>query len=261
MNAPTRSLLAAALITAAGNTALPAQILHVNDRWEECAIVFHPMLTQDAFHQFVSELAQVAYFRPLASARPLGAKRFEFALLNWATKIDDADDAWNHTFSHPDSTHWLFDGDALPIPGMMLRAGVTDRVDVGAYFTKNFRSNYGFVGGQVQYNLVNDTQRHLAAAGRLSVVSLFGPEDVSAGVVGLDFLVSSDLSVVSPYAGVSTYLSHGRERAHNVDLETENVFGVQGMVGATAKIYFVRLGAELSLAKVPGYAFKVAFGS
>ncbi len=220
-----------------------------------------PSLTQEAWHQFVGELALVTYFRPMVSARPLGAKRIEFALVQSATRIDDADDAWNHTFSHPDSTHYLFEGDALPIPGLTLRVGVTDRLDVGAYFTKNTRSNYGIAGGQVQYNLVHDRRRKIAAAGRLTVARLFGPADVSAGVYGLDFLMSKEVSIFSPYAGVSGYVSRGRERSSSVDLEDENVIGVQGTLGVAVSVWAVRLGAEYNVARVPGYAFKVAFGT
>src|SRR5687767_11148468 len=120
----------AALILLFAASALPAQKLHVNDRWDECAIVIDPSLTQSAWHQFVGEVALVAYLRPMVSARPLGKGRYEFAILDGATRIDDGDAAWNDTFSHPDSTHWLFEGDALTIPGLMLRYGVTQRLDV-----------------------------------------------------------------------------------------------------------------------------------
>jgi hypothetical protein len=261
MKALTRALLAAGLISVLGSSALSAQVLHTNDRWKECAFVIHPSLTQEAWHQFVSEVGLVTYFRPLSSARPLGAKRVELAVLQWSTRIDDADDAWNNTFSHPDSEHWLFEGESLPIPGLMLRVGATDRVDVGAYFTKNVNANYGIAGGQVQYNLLDDEERNLAAAGRASVVTLFGPEDLGVTVYGLDFLVSKELSVFSPYAGVSGYLSRGGEHTSKVDLEDESAFGVQGTAGVALSISVLRLGAELRVAKVPGYSLKVAFGT
>lgn len=256
-----RFLLAAGLVTALGGSPLSAQILHVNDRWDECAIVLDPSLTQEAWHRFVSELALVTYFRPLVSAKPLGARRIEFAFVQWSTKIDDADPAWNDTFSHPDSMHYLFEGDALPIPGFTLRVGLTDRLDVGAFFTKNVQSNYGIAGGQVQYSLLNDQERDLAAAARVSVARLFGPDDVSAGVYGLDFVMSRDVSIFSPYAGVSGFLSSAQEHTSKVDLEDEKVFGVQGMLGVAVSVWAVRLGAEYSIARVPGYAFKVAFGT
>lgn len=238
-----------------------AQKLHVNDRWDECAIVIDPSLSQQAWHQFVSEVGSVIYFRPIAPANPLRRKHFDVAVMDWGTRIDDADAAWNDTFSHPDSTHWLFDGSALFIPGLMFRMGVTDRIDIGAYFTKSFGANYGFLGGQLQYNLFEDKERKLAAAGRISAVGLFGPEDLKASVYGLDVLVSKNLSVFSPYIGVSGYLSHGKETTTKVNLDNENVFGLQGTVGMAINISKVRFGGEFNLARVPGYYFKVGFGS
>ena len=260
MKALTRALLVTALMTIVGSAPISAQVLHVNHRWKECAFVIDPSLTQEAWHQFVGEAGLVTYFRPLASARPLGAKHFELAILQWATRIDDADAAWNDTFSHPDAEHWLTEGSALPIPGLMVRVGVTDRVDVGTYFTKNPNANYGILGGQLQYSLMDDQEANLAAASRVSVATLFGPEDLGVTVYGLDFLMSKEVSVFSPYAGVSAYLSRGAEHTTKVDLEDESVFGVQGTAGVAVSISVLRLGAELNLAKVPGYSFKVAFG-
>lgn len=72
------SLITAALSLALFAPPLFAQVLHVNDEWESCAMVIDPSLTQESWHQFVSEVGLVTYFRPLASARPLGAKNFEF---------------------------------------------------------------------------------------------------------------------------------------------------------------------------------------
>jgi hypothetical protein len=78
---------------------------------------------------------------------------------------------------------------------------------------------------------------------------------------GLGFLVSKDFSRFSPYVGVSGYLARGRETTSKVDLDDESVLGAQAMVGVAVSISVLRLGAELNLAKVPGYSLKVAFGS
>lgn len=241
--------------------ALPAQVLHVNDRWSQCAIVIDPALTQDAWHQFVKEAALVAYFRPVAPAQPLGRMNFEVSVMTSFTRIDDADPAWNDTFSHPNPTHWLFDGSALPIPGVMVRAGVSDRMDVGGYITKSFGANYGILGGQVQYALLNDTESGLAASTRVNVVKLYGPADLDLNVYGLDFVASKEISRFSPYAGVSGYLSRGRETTDKVDLNDESIVGLQGMVGLSVRIWTLRLGAEFDAASVPGYSFKVAYGT
>lgn len=261
MKSPVLGSLAIATLVALFAPPLSAQVLHVNDRWDDCAIVIDPSLTQEAWHQFVSEVGLVAHFRPLTSAKPLGPRNFELALLNWSTMIDDADPGWNDTFSHPDATHWLFDGNALLIPGLMLRMGITQRFDAGAYWTTAPNANYGLLGGQVQYSLLNDTENRLAASGRLSAVKLYGPEDLDVSIYGVDFVVSKDVSRFSPYAGVGGYWSRGHETTSKVDLEDESVVGVQGMVGLTVPVWLLRLGAEFNVSKVPGYSFKVALAS
>ena len=111
--------------------------LHGNGRWDECSIQLSPTLTQRAWRQFTQEAGLVAYFRPLADAEPLGRGRFEVSVVQWETAIDDGDDAWNDTFVHPDSTHYLFEGSGLKFPGLMARAGVSAGTDVGLYVTKN----------------------------------------------------------------------------------------------------------------------------
>ena len=253
--------VAAALAITSFSPRASAQHLHTNHRWEECAIVLDPSLTPQAWRQFVRELGIVTYFRPMASAKPMGRKNFEIGLLDWGTQIDDSDDAWNDTFSHPDSTHYLFEGSALHIPGLMARAGITDRVDLGLYFTKNTKSNYGFVGGQVQYAVLSDPVRKVSAAGRFSVVRVFGPDDVEASTYGLDFLVSKEISRFEPYVGVSGYMAHGRETTPKLDLASETAFGGQATLGVTARVSALRLGAEYHVARVPGVSMKVAFGN
>ena len=256
--------LTATLVTLLGSPLL-AQDLHVfneeqNDRWSECSFILDPSLTQDAWHQFTGEVALVIYFRPLSSARPLGVRNFEVAVLDWATKIDEFDSAWNETFAHPDSAHLLADGDLL-FPGLMARAGVTELIDVGAYFTKNPSANYGFVGAQVQYSFLDDPERNLAAALRLNYVRMFGPEDLNASVVGIDVLASREYSRFSPYAGVSGYLGRAQETTSKVDLKDENVLGLQGMIGvATNPIAALKVSGEFNMAKVAGYSIKIGYG-
>lgn len=229
--------------------------LHVSTRWDDCAIQLDSALTQTAWRQFTEEAALVAYLRPLTDARPMGAGAVEVSLLRWATAIDDASPAWNDTFVHPYDTHWLIEGSRLAFPGIMVRAGVSDRMDLGAYFTRNPKSNYGFFGGQVQHGIVNDRKRGWAGAARLSAVKLFGPEDVDLTVLGLDLIASKTFPVkrwltVSPYVTGSSYLSFSRENSDVVSLDPEIVPGSQGMIGAVAEVYRTRLAVEVSSARV-----------
>ena len=238
--------------------------LHINPRWKQCSFQLDPALTQTAWRQFTREAALVAYFRPLSDARPMGKGRFELSVLQSETGIDDHDAAWNDVFVHPDSTHWLFEGEGLKFPGLMARAGVGDDTDVGVYFTKSPGANYGFYAAQVQHAFVKNES--WAAAARVSFASLYGPDDLDLRVYGVDLLASRKFALtswaaVSPYIGGSTYLSSAHEKTTAVDLDDEHVLGAQAMVGATLQLSKARLGVEYNAAKVSSFSIKVGIGN
>lgn len=238
--------------------------LHDHGRWEECAIQLSANLTQNAWRQFTQEAGLVTYFRPLVDARPIGKGRFDLSIVQWETAIDDADAAWNDTFVHPDSTHYLFEGDGQKFPGLMARAGISDRTDVALYVTKNPLSNYGFVGAQVQRNLAGGRDRKWNAAVRASLMTLFGPEDVDHAVGGIDLVVSRTFTLkrwaqVSPYTGVSAYLTHSHEKSDVVSLRDETVGGGQAMVGVAVQLAALRIGMEYNAAEVRSKSLKLGF--
>ena len=223
-------------------------------------------LTQAAWRQFTEEAGLVSYFRPLVDAKPMGRGKFEVSLLQWQTNIDDHDSAWNDTFVHPDSAHWLFESSkGLAFPGLTVRAGLTNKTDVGVYYTKNPNANYGFFGGQVQQNFLGSTTSDWAASTRLSFTSLYGPEDVELTTFGWDVVASREFDLtgwatVSPYAGFSSYLTMSNEKSPVVDLENEYAGGSQAMVGAVVRIAGARLAMEYNAAKVNSISMKVGFG-
>ncbi len=237
--------------------------LHVSTRWEECSFQLHSSLTQGAWRQFTREAGLVAYFRPITDARPMGKGNWDVSVMQWETGIDDSESAWNDTFVHPDSAHYLFEGSGLKFPGLSARVGVSDRVDVGIYVTKNPNANYGFYGGQVQYNVANNEAKGLAASVRASFVSLFGPEDLNLTVFGADLLGSKSYSTrwisLSPYVGVSSYISTSHEKTIAVSLSDETVAGARAMVGITSEISIARIGAEYSVASVNSFSLKLGF--
>ena len=239
--------------------------LHTSGRWDECSIQLAPTLTQRAWRQFTQEAGLVAYFRPLVDAEPLGRGRFELSAVQWETAIDDADAAWNDTFVHPDSAHYLFEGRGLKFPGLIGRVGVSAGTDVGVYFTKNPSANYGFYGAQLQRRLVGGARQRWTASARASFVSLFGPDDASLTVYGMDLVASRKLpltrwAAVSPYVGVSGYLSSSREQSAVVALDDERVGGAQAMAGAVLQLSKARIAAEYNVARVRTISLKVGVG-
>lgn len=256
--------IALAQTPAAGQTGHHPR-LHVNPRWDECSFQLDPSLTQAAWHQFTREAGLVAYFRPLASARPMGRGNFEFSMTQWQTNIDDSQSAWNDTFVHPDSTHWLFEGKGLKFPGFVARAGVAAKTDVAIYLTKNPGANYGFYGAQVQQNVFQDASKSWSASARLSFNKIYGPEDLDFTVYGADLVASRRLALsrwisVSPYAGVSSYLSSSHEKSALVNLNDEHVVGGMAMVGAEVQLSKARLAAEYNISRVNSFSLKVGVG-
>lgn len=257
--------IAMAPLTAEAQSSHDHPVLHVNPRWRECSFQLDASLTQSAWAQFAREAGLVTYFRPLIDAKPMGRGKFEISAVQWQTNIDDHDAAWNDTFVHPDSAHWLFEGEGLKFPGLMARVGLTDRTDVGLYFTKNPGANYGFVGGQVQRNLVGGRESMWDASARVSFNTMYGPDDLDYSVIGLDFVASRQIPIMgwaalSPYAGVSSYLGRAHEKSAVVDLEDEYQGGSQAMVGAVLKVSGARLAVEYSVASVNSLSLKIGFG-
>lgn len=239
--------------------------LHVSPRWKQCSIQLDPSLTQSAWHQFTEEAAQVVYFRPLVDARPMGRGNFELGFMQWQTNIDDNTSAWNDTFVHPDSTHWLYEGSGLQFPGLAARMGLSTRSDVGVYFTRNPQANYGAYGVQLQQNLLGSAARDLNVSARASFVSLFGPEDVKLDVYGVDVVTSWQQwkygrATLVPYGGVAAYLSNSHERSPVVNLTDEHVLSGMATVGAALHFSAVRFAAEVSMARVPSFAMKLGVG-
>ena len=261
------ALLALAIAIPASRAVAQADAprLHTSSRWKECSIQLDPSLTQDAWRQFTQEAALVAYFRPVSDAASMGRGRFELSILQWDTGIDDRDAAWNDTFVHPDSAHWLFEGSGLKFPGLMVRAGVSDRTDLGVYFTKNPNANYGFYGLQVQRQVLGSPESAWAMSARLSGVRLFGPEDVDLTIGGMDLVASRRIALrsrlsLSPYAGVSSYFSTSHEKSALVSLRNETVGESQGFVGASLQLSGARLGIEYNAARVNTISMKLGFG-
>lgn len=256
--------MSAALAIAPADAQSGRPKLHVNPRWKECSFQLDPSLTQGAWHEFTAEAGLAIYFRPLADALPMGRGRVELSVMQWGTSIDDSKSAWNDTFVHPDSTHWLTEGSGLHIPGLMVRAGLDDRTDLGVYATKNPGANYGFVGGQIARSVTRPDAKWQATT-RGSFVWMYGPQDLDFAVYGLDLLGSRTVRItrwasVAPYAGVSGYLASAHERSAVVSLRDERVLGGQGLLGATVRLSRARLGMEYSVARVRSFSMRVGLG-
>lgn len=237
--------------------------LHLSPEWEECSFQLDPSLTQDFWKKFTREAGLVITQRPMISAEPLGVGKIDLSIHKWSTAIDEGDAAWNNTFVHPDSTHWLIDGPRLTIPGLTLRTGITKKMDIGIYWTTNPWANYSIAGAQLQYSFLNDTTKGWAAASRLSFTTIYGPRDLTFANYGLDFTGSKKFNLYknwisfTPYTNLNFSLSHAHERTDAVSLSDEFIFTPQVAAGGVLALSVVRLGVEYNFSATSTFSYRV----
>lgn len=231
---------------------------HIDPNVQTCSMVIDPSLTQDQWHRFTQQVGAIASFKSLAPARTLGRKRFRVAVDAGSTPVDQHDLAWINTFTHPDAECPL--GDAIRYPALRARYGVSDRMDVGAYWTTAPSANYGMAGGEVTYAFLQDSGKSPAAAVRASFTILTGVPDFSMGIYSLDALASKDVQKLTPYAGIRTSLAIGTETTAKVDLRGERVAIAQGFFGATYSLWVFDLAAEYDVSTVNTFALAVGYG-
>ena len=203
---------------AADSSHTPA--LNVSDRHRNCFFDLHPELTRAEFREFTDELGSILRPRQLSDASTLGRGRFEVGLAFARTGIDDRKGAWNNTMSHPTADHEL--GDAIALPLVRARMGVSDRVDLGVTGGADPRSNYGVAGVEAKIALLRQGPgRPVSVAIRPTVSALIGPSEVFVGNASLDLSVSRRMGAWAPYVGGSSLASLGVERSKDVDLKDE----------------------------------------
>jgi hypothetical protein len=251
-------LLPAAALShgAGGHPADPA--LHVDPSLEECSIDFAPELTQDAFQRFVREFGSVSAFKQASGPATLGAGTFSVGVEQISFSIDDNSDAWNDTFAHPDAYHEL--GSNLNFPKLRLRYGVTDEIDVGAFYTKSLDANYGWVGVEAKYAILDQRQGEpISLAVRGAYTKTLYVKDMDMHAAGVDLSVGRTFwKVFTPYLGVGSDAVIARETSGDVDLSTATVLVPHLTGGFELRYWHVAIGAEAQLADVNSLHAQVA---
>ncbi|MCC6898359.1 MAG: hypothetical protein IT377_05255 [Polyangiaceae bacterium] len=241
-----------------GGSHPPDPNLHVDPSLEDCEVHFAPELSQAAFRRFTREFGSVGAFKQMAPPNTLGQWRVSIGLEYMRFHVDEHSDAWNDTFSHPEATHEL--GSDLAYPKLKLRVGVTDDTDVGAFFTMNPTSNYGFVGVDVKHALLRQSDQlpvTLAVRGAYTKTLFVGDMDMHA--------LTADVSVgrtfwktLTPYVGVGGDLVLARETAKTVELDTEVVPAPHALAGFELAIWHVALGLEGQYGAMPSLQAQVS---
>jgi hypothetical protein len=219
-------------------------ILHVDPSLKDCSVIFAPELTQSAFQRFVREFGSVSAFKQMSPPTTLGKGGIAIGLDMIYFSVDEGSDAWNDTFAHPDSMHYL--GSNKQIPSVKLRVGVTDKLDLGAYYTRNPNANYGWLGVEARYGLLRQSETMPIS------LMLRGAYTKTLYVADMDMHTATyDVSAgrtfwnrVTAYAGWGNDAVLARETSDAVQLKTEVVAVSRAFAGVQVRLWHVALGVE-----------------
>lgn len=228
---------------------------HIDPSVESCSMVIDSSLTQGQWHDFVTEASAIVSFKSLAPARTQGKGNFYLAIDDGYTPVDQHSLAWINTFTHPDADCPL--GDVITVPTIRASIGVSDRVDLGGYWTTAPGANYGAVGGAVKYAFLQKAPDDLTAAVRASFSLLTGVPDFNLNIYSIEVMASKRIAVLVPYAGLRENFVFGTETTSKVDLQRERLALTQGYAGAVCYIWKFSVAAEYNVASVNTLALAV----
>lgn len=230
---------------------------HISPDVETCSIVIDPSLTQDQLAKFAKQVGPIASFKAMNSAEPIGKANIVFGIEQSYTPIDQHDLAWINTFTHPDADCPL--GDAVTYPTLRAAIGITERIDIGSYITYAPGANYGFLAGEMKYAFLHDSEKSLSAAMRATYTTMLGVADMDMSIYGVDISVSKKLEMFTPYLGIRQIFTNVTEETGKVVLDSESIWGTQGIIGAIYTISWFSLAAEYDIADVNTFALKTGF--
>jgi opacity protein-like surface antigen len=219
---------------------------------------FASSLTQGAFRRFVREFGSVSAFKQVASPDALGRGRVLVGVEMIQFHVDDRSDAWNDTFAHPDADHSL--GATQSFPKLKLRVGVSEALDVGAFYTENVSANYGWLGLDGKYALLREREdRPVSLAVRGAYTKTLHVSDMDMHALTADVSVGRRV-----WRGLSTYAGLGadgvfvRETSDAVDLRKERLIAPHLFGGVSATVgRRVSVGAEYTLGPRPSLHVQV----
>jgi hypothetical protein len=217
--------------------------LHVGTEYDDCYVKFAPELTQSAFGDFAREFGSTAAYKQMSGPTTLGRRGVALGLGWISFTVDQYADKWNDSFAHPDAYHEL--GSDLAFPKLRLVVGVTDRIDLGAFWTRNPNANYGWLGLDMKYGLLQQNETTpVSLALRGAYTKTLYVEDMDMHALTADVTAGRTWSVLTPYLGVGTDLVYARERSDAVNLNDETQLVPRAFGGVELRYWHLGVAAE-----------------
>jgi hypothetical protein len=227
--------------------------LNVDPSVEDCSVRFAPDLTQPAFRRFAREFGSVSAFKQASPPTTLGKRGVAVDLEQIFFSVEEKSAAWNDTFTHPDAYHPL--GSNLSLPKLRLRVGVTDDLDVGAFYAQNPEANYGWVGLEAKYGILDQRDgMPIALAVRGAYTKTLYVADMNMHAVSADVSVGRTFwEVLTPYLGLGADAVLARETSRALDLKSEALVVPHLTAGFEVRYWHVAIGAEAQVSALTSY--------
>lgn len=232
--------------------------LHVDPSVDDCSVRFAPELTQGAFRRFAREFGSVSAFRQGSSPETLGQRHVTLAVEALFFSVEEKAAAWNDTFTHPDSSHEL--GSDKMFPKLRLRVGVTDDLDVGAFYAENPNANYGWAGLELKARILDPRDGSpVSLAVRGAYTRTLYVADMRMHAATADLSIGRTLwNVLTPYVALGTDAVLVRETSDAVDLKREALVVPRLTAGFEARWWHIGVGAEVSFAALTSYQLQLS---
>jgi len=228
---------------------------HIDPKVKSCSMQIDPSLTQGQWHTFTREAGSVISYKSLAPAAPAGRGNWVLGLDYSVSPVDQHDPAWINTFVHPDGDCPL--GDAVVIPTLRGRVGVSERAEIGGFWTTSPNANFGIVGAELKYGLLAPSERRPSVALRASAALLTSVPDFDLAAYGADLVVGQRFGRFEPYVGVKQSLVVGSETTSKVQLHDEREDVTQGFAGTAVRVWRTKLAAEFDAGPVNTFALSI----
>lgn len=231
--------------------------LHVDPSLRDCSVRFAPELTQAAFARFVREFGSVSAFKMMSPPTTVGRKRVALEIQQLNFTVEEKSDAWNDTFYHPDAYHEL--GADKSFPMLRLRVGVSDNVDLGAFYSENPNANYGWLGLEIKYAMLRQSEKTpVTLALRGAYTKTLYVHDMDMHAVTVDVAAGRTFrDLLTPYLGLGADAVLARETSNAVALQTETQVVPHAVGGLEVRFWHVALGAEAQVAALTTFQMQV----
>lgn len=232
--------------------------LHVDPNVKDCSVEFSADLTQDAFRRFAREFGSLSAFKPNAPAATLGRGGVTLGIEQLNFTVEEHAAAWNDTFVHPNADHELGADKSFPLA--RVRVGVADKLDVGAYWSRNPNANYGWLGLEAKYGFAQSAgATPVSFAARLAYTKTLYVHDMDMHTITAELASSRTYwNRLTPFLYLGSDVVIARERSDVVALHSETLIVPHAIAGAELRWWRLALGGEVALATVPSYQFSVA---